>query len=191
MAGGDMLGISVSGVAAAQRALATTGHNIANANTEGYSRQRITMEARPPSTSGSAAIGNGVVVNDVHRIYDDFITGQVRSVSSLSTSMEMNHDYTVQVNNMLADTKAGLAPTMQEFFGAVNGVSNNPSSTSSRQVMLGAARSLVDRFQYLDERFEVIRSAANKNMKTLTVEINQLASSIAAINHRKIGRAHV
>jgi len=188
---GDMLGISITGVAAAQRALATTGHNIANANTEGYSRQKITMEARPPSGSGKAAIGNGVVVNDVHRVYDDFITGQVRSVSSLSTSMEMNHDYTVQVDNMLADTKAGLAPTMQEFFGAVNGVANNPSSTSSRQVMLGAARSLVDRFQYLDERFEVIRSAANKNMKTLTVEINELASSIAAINHRIVTASEI
>ena len=74
--GGDMLGISVSGVVAAQRALGTTGHNIANANTEGYTRQRITMEARPPTTSGAGGIGNGVVVNDVHRIYDDFITSQ-------------------------------------------------------------------------------------------------------------------
>lgn len=191
MAGGDMLGISVSGVAAAQRALATTGHNIANANTEGYSRQRITMEARPPSMGGKAAVGNGVVVNDVHRIYDDFITGQVRSVTSLSKSMEMNHDYTVQVDNMLADTKAGLAPTMQEFFSSVNGVANNPSSTSSRQVMLGAARSLVDRFQYLDERFEVIRTAANNNMKTLTVEINELASSIASINHRIVTASEI
>lgn len=186
-----MLGISVTGVLAAQRALGTTGHNIANANTEGYSRQSITMEARPPTSSGAGGIGNGVVVNDVHRIYDDFITGQVRSITSLSKSMEFNHDYTVQVDNMLADTKAGLAPTMQDFFGAVNGVANNPSSTSSRQVMLGSARSLVDRFQYLDERFEVIRSAANKNMKTLAVEINEIAHAIAETNHRIVTASEI
>ncbi|MDH5408357.1 MAG: flagellar hook-associated protein FlgK [Gammaproteobacteria bacterium] len=189
--GGDMLGISVSGVSAAQRALGTTGHNIANANTEGYSRQRITMEARPPSTSGAGGIGNGVVVNDVHRIYDDFITSQVRSITSLSNSMEFNHDYTVQVDNMLADAKAGLAPTIQDFFSAVNGVVNNPSSTSSRQVMLGAARSLTDRFQYLDERFEVIRTAANKNMKTLVVEINEIAESIAQTNRRIVTASEI
>lgn len=189
--GGDMLGISVSGVAAAQRALSTTGHNIANANTDGYSRQKITMEARPPTSGGKGGIGNGVVVNDIHRIYDEFITGQVRSVTSLAKSMDLNHDYTVQVDNMLADTKAGLAPTMQDFFSAVNGVANNPSSTSSRQVMLGAARSLVDRFQYLDERFEVIRSAANKNMKTIAVEINELAHAVAEINHRIVTASEI
>lgn len=183
-AGGDMLGISVTGVNAAQRALGTTGHNIANANTPGYSRQKITMEALPPTSSGPNGVGNGVVVNSIYRVFDEFLTGQVRSITALSKSMDLNHDYTVQVDNMLADTKAGLAPTMQEFFSAVNGVANNPSSTSSRQVLLGAARSLADRFQYLDERFEVIRSAANKNMKTLTVEINELANSIAATNHR-------
>ncbi len=190
-AGGDMLGISVTGVQAAQRALATTGHNIANANTEGYSRQRITMEALPPTSLGPNGVGNGVIVGDVYRMYDEFMTGQVRSVTALSKSMDMNHDYTVQVDNMLADTKAGLAPTMQEFFSAVNGVANNPSSTSSRQVMLGAARSLADRFQYLDERFEVIRSAANKNMKTVAVEINELASSIAATNHRIVTASEI
>lgn len=190
-AGGDILGISVSGVIAAQRALGTTGHNIANANTEGYSRQRITMEARPPTSSANGGIGNGVVVNDIHRIYDDFITGQVRNITSLSTSMDLSHDYTVQVDNMLADTKAGLAPMLQEFFSAVNGVVNNPSSSSSRQVMLGAARSLTHRFQYLDERFEVIRSAANKNMKTVSVEINELAHAIAETNHRIITAGEV
>ncbi|MDH5446324.1 MAG: flagellar hook-associated protein FlgK [Gammaproteobacteria bacterium] len=188
---GDMLGISVTGVQAAQRALSTTGHNIANANTPGYSRQKITMEALPPTNQGPMGIGNGVVVGDVYRVHDEFLTGQVRSVTSLSKSMNLNHDYTVQVDNMLADTKAGLAPTMQEFFGAVNGVANNPSSTSSRQVMLGAARSLADRFQYLDERFEVIRTAANKNMKTLVVEINELAKSIAATNHRIITASEI
>ncbi|MDH5181381.1 MAG: flagellar hook-associated protein FlgK [Gammaproteobacteria bacterium] len=191
MSTGDMLGISVSGVMAAQRALSTTGHNIANANSEGYSRQRITMEARPPSAVGRGGIGNGVVVNDVHRIYDDFVTGQVRSITALSKSMDINHDYTVQVDNMLADPKAGLAPAMQEFFSAVNGVANNPSSTSSRQVMLGSARSLTDRFAYLDERFEVIRSAANKNMKTVAVEINEVAYSIAETNKRIITASEV
>ena len=190
-AGGDMLGISVTGVIAAQRALGTTGHNIANANTEGYTRQRVIMEARPPTSQGPTGIGNGVIVSNIDRMYDDFITGQVRSVTALSKSMDLNHDYTVQVDNMLADTKAGLAPTMQEFFGAVNGVVNNPSSSSSRQVMLGAARSLTDRFQYLDERFEVIRSAANKNMKTVAVEVNELAHAVAETNHRIVTASEI
>ena len=189
--GGDILGISVTGVIAAQRALGTTGHNIANANTEGYTRQRVNLEARPPTSLGPKGIGNGVVVNSIERMYDDFITGQVRSVSALSKSMDINHDYTVQVDNMLADTKAGLAPTLQEFFGAVNGVVNNPSSSSSRQVMLGSARSLTDRFQYLDERFDVIRDAANKNMRTLAVEINELAYAVAETNQRIVTASEI
>lgn len=186
MAGGDLLGISVSGANAAQRALVTTGHNIANASTKGYSRQRADLITREPLLAGNVAIGTGVIVQDVTRIYDSFVLDQMRDNASLSKSFDTSHAYTSQVDNMLADPKAGLSPALQSFFAAVNGVANDPASISARQVMLSEARSLSDRFGYLYTRFETIRDTVNKNMGTVAGEINELAHAVATLNKKLI-----
>ena len=105
---GDLLGTSTSGVLAAQRALSTTGHNIANATTEGYSRQRTELEARKPTLSGNGAIGTGVLVDNVSRHYDEFIVGELRSTTSQSSFYDKAYEYTSQVDNLLADPRAGF-----------------------------------------------------------------------------------
>ncbi|MDR9437710.1 MAG: flagellar hook-associated protein FlgK, partial [Thiohalophilus sp.] len=182
MASGDLLGVSVSGALAAQRALSTTGHNIANANTEGYSRQRVDLGTRPPQLAGNGAIGTGVTVNNVERVYDDFVAGEVRTNTSADSSLRANYEYTSQVDNLLSDPNAGLAPALQSFFSAVNGVSADPSSTSARQVMLSEAQSLSDRFQYMHDRFDTLREGATAEMKSVVTDINDLATSIGKIN---------
>lgn len=183
MAGGDMLNVGISGAIAAQRALSTTGHNIANATTEGFSRQRVDMVARKPQLAGNGAIGTGVNVDNVRRVYDGFVVDELRSTTSSSSAFDIYHDYTSQVDNMLADPEAGLAPSLQSFFAAVNGVADDPSSTSARQVMLSEANSLSDRFSYINNRFESLRNNATKDMRQETLEINDLAKAIAKINH--------
>lgn len=182
MSGGDLLGVSTSGIVASQRALSTAGHNIANATTPGYSRQRVDMAARPPQMFGNGALGTGVVVNNVERIYNEFLTSEVRDTTSLSKYLDKTHEYTSQVDNMLADPQAGLAPAMSSFFDAANGVANEPSSTAAREVMLGASRNLADRFSYLNNRFESLREGANKDIRSMIGEVNQIAGSIADIN---------
>ncbi len=180
---GDMLNIGVSGALAAQRALSTTGHNIANATTEGYSRQRVDLVARNPQMAGNGAIGTGVQVANVRRVYDGFVVNEMRDTTASSNALKTYHDYTSQVDNMLADPEAGLSPSLQSFFSAVNGVSDDPSSTSARQVMLSQANSLADRFSYINGRFESLRNNVTKDMRQTAVEVNDLAKAIAKINH--------
>ena len=183
MAGGDMLNIGVSGALAAQRALSTTGHNIANAATEGFSRQRVDMVARKPQLAGNGAIGTGVSAGNVHRVYDGFVVNELRSATASSSALKTYHDYTGQVDTLLADPEAGLAPSLQSFFASVNGVANDPSSTSARQVMLSQANSLTDRFSYLNGRFESLRNNVTKDMRQVSMEVNDLAKAIADVNH--------
>lgn len=179
---GDILGISTSGALAAQRALATTGHNIANANTEGYSRQQVELDARPPQMKGNGAVGTGVQVSNVRRMYDDFVTREVRDNTSVSSELDTHYHYTSQVDNLLADPKAGLAPAIQSFFAAVNGVADDPQSTSARQVLMSEAKSLADRFDYLNNRFASLREGVTADMKSTVSRINDLASAIARVN---------
>ncbi|MCW9023761.1 MAG: flagellar hook-associated protein FlgK [Gammaproteobacteria bacterium] len=179
---GDLLGVSVSGLIAAQRNLSTTGHNIANANTEGYSRQRVDMSARTPQPRSNGAIGTGVIVNDVERVYNSFVTGEVWENNSLSNSLNVNHNYTSQVDNLLSDPNAGLAPALQSFFAAVNGVADDPASASTRQVLLSESKSLAQRFEYLDDRMNNMRKGVNKDIHAIVGEINQASHSIAKLN---------
>ena len=183
MSGGDMLNIGVSGALAAQRALSTAGHNIANATTEGFSRQRVDMVARKPQLAGNGAIGTGVNVGDVHRVYNGFVVDELRNATASSSALKTYHDYTAQVDTMLADPEAGLAPSLQSFFASVNGVADDPSSASARQVMLSQANSLTDRFSYLNGRFEGLRNNVTKDMRQVALEVNDLAKAIANVNH--------
>ncbi len=179
---GDVLGISVSGLLASQRNLSTTSHNIANANTEGYSRQRVEVVARTPQARANGAVGTGVMVSHVGRVYDQFVAGEVRDNTSSSTAFRVNHDYTSQVDNLLSDPNAGLSPSLQSFFAAVNSVSDDPSSTSARQVLVSEAHSLGDRFNYIDDRFSTIRKGVNRDVHNIVGEISEIADSIAKLN---------
>ena len=178
----DVAGISVSGLLAAQRALSTTGHNIANATTPGYSRQRVELQPRQPQIFGNGAMGTGVKVNNIDRVYDEFLVSEVRDSTSKTKYLDTAHNFTSQVDNMLADPEAGLSPAISGFFGAVNGVANDPSSTASRQVLLSAAQNLSDRFGFLNDRFESLRQATNKDIDSTVNDINQTAKAIADIN---------
>ncbi|VAW97464.1 Flagellar hook-associated protein FlgK [hydrothermal vent metagenome] len=182
MGTGDVLGISTSGALAAQRALSTTSHNIANGATKGYSRQRTDLVARTPQPGGNGAVGTGVIVDNVRRVYDSFVTEELRNVASVSKALNTQYDYTSQVDTLLSDPDAGLAPTIQNFFAAMNGVADDPSSISARQVLLSEAHSLEDRFKYLDDRFESLRRGVQKDMRNTVQDINNLAQAIADVN---------
>ena len=78
----DMLNNAVTGLLSFQRALSTTSHNISNVNTPGYSRQRVEFEANAPSFLGGSFFGNGVHIEGVSRIYDQFLTKEVRDTTS-------------------------------------------------------------------------------------------------------------
>lgn len=182
MAGGDILSTSISGLLAFQRALATTGHNVTNAATEGYSRQRVDLATRPPTPSGDGFIGNGVQVNTVQRVVDGFINGQLTAATGTNAQLQQFYQLASQVDNLLADPQAGLAPSLQGFFNSANDLANNPASTSARQVMLSQAQSLADRFHYLYQRLDTLRQGINTQIRGDVTEINNLASSIAAVN---------
>jgi len=178
----DVLSVGVSGTLAARRGMSTASHNIANANTEGFSRQRVEVATRPAQITGVGALGTGVDINSVKRVHNDFVSSDMRTNASITSGIQINYDYTSQIDNMLADPKAGLAPTLQSFFSSINNISNDPSSQSARQVLLGEANALGERFSYLNTRFESLRKGTNETLKTHVTDVNNIAASIADVN---------
>jgi len=180
--GVGLLNTAVSGLQAFQRSISVAGHNISNANTEGFSRQRVELATRPPGFTGQGFIGNGVQVEGVNRLFDQFVTDRLRDTTSSSSQYETFFRFSERVSNLLGDTDAGLSAGLESFFNAVQDVSDDPSSIAARQVMLAESASLVDRFQNLDSQLDSMRDEINGNLGSVVNEINSLSSAIADTN---------
>ena len=181
---GNMLSTAVSGLLAFQQNLATTGHNITNVNTEGYSRQAVEMAPRAPNAFGSGFLGTGVEVTTIKRVYDQFIFDQITVRNSSFNQLDTLHSFSSSIDELLANEEAGVNPTIQGFFNALQDVANNPTSASARQVLISEAETLSNRFQSLDQRFSDLRGTINNQLEAITGEINSLASSIAGLNQK-------
>ena len=179
---GDVLGTAISGLLASQRGLATTGHNVANVNTEGYSRQRLDLATRSPQKSGNGFIGTGVQGTNVRRVFDQFLTDQVRTGTTNFARADRFYEFARQVDNLLAEPNGGLAPALQDFFDAVQQLAADPASTSTRQVLLSEAEGLQQRFHTLDRRLQEIERGVDDRLGVLTTEINALAEGVAKLN---------
>jgi flagellar hook-associated protein 1 FlgK len=180
----DILRTSTSALVAFQRALSVTGNNIANANTDGYSRQRVELASRPPQAFGNGFIGNGVDVTTVRRIYDQFSTTVLRDSTVSLGQLEVFADYAARVDNITGDTNAGLSSSLQAFFNAWQTVANDPASVTNRQLLLGQSQALADRFNQLSSRLAAVGDDVAVQMRSMVQEINSIATSIATLNEQ-------
>jgi len=177
-----ILSTTISGLLAYQRGLATASNNVANANTPGYSRQRVELATRTPQLYGSGFIGSGVQVTTIRRQYDEFLAASLRESTAGYERLRAYTDIASQVDDLLADPEAGVSPALARFFGALEDVAGEPSSLPARQVLLGEARNLAARFRDLDSRLSELATQINRRLETVVAEINTIAESIARLN---------
>jgi flagellar hook-associated protein 1 FlgK len=179
---GDMLGNALSALVSNQRALATTSHNIANAGTEGYSRQRVDFNTRVPQQAGNGVIGSGVQVSGISRVYDSFTAQQLRSAQAAFSSVETTFAMASQLDNVLADPNLGVSASLSRFYNSVQDVADDPSSITSRQLMLAEARGLGDRFADMTSQLDSLDREVNSRIKSTVNDVNDIARQIADIN---------
>src|SRR5574343_699062 len=157
--------IGVSGLNAAQMGLLATEHNVVNANTPGYSRQAAIQATNVAINTGSGAIGQGVHVVTVKRMYDQYLTSQVNSAQTQVSELDAYYGLINQIDSMLADPDAGLSPALQDFFSGVQDVATNPSLLPSRQSMISSAETLVNRFQNIDTTLSQLADQDRKSTR--------------------------
>jgi flagellar hook-associated protein 1 FlgK len=115
-------------------------------------------------------------------MYDDFLATQMRSTQSGTSELETYHSYASWLDNLVADPEIGLDPAIQDFFNALQVLSDDPSSVTTRQVVLSESQSLVDRFHDLAVQFDEARERLNEGLELVAEDITTIASSIADIN---------
>lgn len=175
----SMLSIGVSGLQAAQTALATNSNNIANVYTPGYSRETLELSGGPGASPVS-----GVSVSSISRQTDAYLSAQLDSALSASAALETREANLSQIDNLLADEEAGLAPLMQQFFAAIEGVASQPGDPAARESMLGTAESLAGQLNafagYLDE----MDAGVNARIGDVVGDINNATTQIASLNEQ-------
>jgi len=179
----SILNIATSGLLAYQKALSTTGHNIANVNTEGYSRQLVSLEARAPTADSGGFVGAGVQTSTIQRVYDNFLGEELRVNLSAEKHFETFSTMSARLEDLLAETDRGLSAQFENFFTALQDVSNNPSAIPERQVLIGEANALALQFRQLDDAMDALNAQVNDQMQGMILEINSIAKSLAQINN--------
>lgn len=178
----SILSVGQSALAAAQAGLATTGHNIANANTPGYSRQIVLQASAGSQNAGFGYVGKGAAVADVRRVFNDLLATQVRSAQSTQNQVQAYYDQIKQIDNQLADTTSGLSPVLQDFFKGIQDLAANPNAAASRQAALSSAQALAARFQSLDGQLKEVEQSVNSQITSAVTAINTHAAQIAKLN---------
>jgi len=172
----------LSALLANQRALQTTSNNIANANTAGYVRQRIDFVERPGTPLGRVTIGSGVAVADVARIYDQFLTDNLRSAGSLEQRQFIFSSFATRLDGILGNPDTGVGAAVQRFFNQVEAVGRDPTSIAQREQLLLEGENLATRIRQLDAQLNGIANEINGRIGSATSTVNQLTGQLAQVN---------
>lgn len=177
-----LINIGLSGVLGHQNALNTTGNNITNANTPGYSRQEVQFESSPTRLTGNGYVGTGVDIANIRRLADQYLVDQVRSDTSLYNEQETLRSELSRLDNLLGGEDTGLSQSLNNFFAALQNAAEDPGSLPQRQLVLSEAQSVVNRFQALQQEFIQQRELVKTQMSENVADANTLIKSIAELN---------
>ena len=180
----DVLKMGANSLINLQRAITTTGNNIANVNTEGYSKQTVHFGTTPSQDLGFGFVGTGSTILSIERSFNDFLTSQVQDFTSSTSRYQAFVDYSSRLDNLLANSQTSLSTSMQQFFDAFADVAANPSMLPERQVLIGEANNLADRIQSFYSSLQNINDEVNSALRINVTEINSLAASISALNRQ-------
>jgi flagellar hook-associated protein 1 len=182
----DLLSIGSSGVTAYQRALATVSNNIANVNTDGYTRQDVSLTANQPREIGNSYLGTGARFDRVQRQYDAFVESNLRNSNSDLQSQKPLLSYVNRLIDVMGDESIGLTTAMNRFFESARDLASDPASVVSRSIFLRDADGLAARFRQLAGQFELLENETRQSVETDVGQINALSEQLALMNKQLV-----
>ncbi|MBD1223207.1 flagellar hook-associated protein FlgK [Virgibacillus halodenitrificans] len=177
---------------AQQSALYTTGHNISNANTKGYTRQRVNFETMNPYPAAArnrpelpGQMGTGVQTGSIQRVRDSYLDVQFRAENSKSGYWSTMSDALTRLEGVMNEpSDSGLSKTMGQFWQSIQDLSSNPENSGARSVVAQRGKAVADTFNYLSESLTSIQSDLKNQMDITVTDANSLLNQIHNINQQ-------
>ncbi|MCP2071114.1 UNVERIFIED_ORG: flagellar hook-associated protein 1 FlgK [Pseudomonas lini] len=180
----SLLNIGMSGLSASQSSLMTTGNNIANVDTAGYSRQQTVQTTKASNQYGNVFIGTGTTLADVRRVYSSYLDAQLRTSTSLDNDAQIYLGQASQVDKLLSDSGTGVTKTLQSFFASLQTLAGNSNDAAARQALLTNAQGLSGRFNAISQQLTQQGSYINDQLGSMAEQVNKLATTVAAYNQK-------
>ena len=179
---GGIFSIGTSALNAAYTALQTTGNNIANANTPGYSRQIVDFAAQVGTGLSGNYIGQGVAVASITRAYNALLTRQVDSAQAGASQTDTRATLLNQISNLFSSTTGGLGDQVNQFFSQVQTLTQQPASLAVRQSVLSSAQQMAAGFNDAYGQLQQMQQSANQQIGQELSKVNSTTAQIAKLN---------
>jgi flagellar hook-associated protein 1 FlgK len=184
---------ALSGLQAAQAAIDTTSENISNANTPGYTRQRVNLVENGSLTipaltqqGGGTQLGTGVSLTEISRIRDQFLDVQYRAQNTATSNANTNASQLAQVQTAIDEPSSdGLQTVMSKFWSAWSSLGAAPTNPAAQQAVVDAGQTLASTFNAVSAQMQTVQSQASQQYAALTGtngQVQQDATQIATLN---------
>lgn len=177
-----LLNLGARAMNASQTVISTIGHNIANANTPGYSRQTAVLKTATPQFTGAGFQGKGVAVDTINRVYNRFLTQEAygsRAAASGDEALLLNLQ---RLEKVLPPGEAGLGKAMSDFLNAMVDVASRPADPAARQVVLGRTKEMATRFSSAGAQLNDLQAGVSSDLRANVQVVNALAKQLANVN---------
>ncbi len=179
----SLFDIAKSALNTSQLALTVAGHNVANVNTPGYSRQEAIMTERPPGSGQPGMVGTGVQATSIRRYTDQFVNRQLTISRQNLGRLSVAKDELFRLQNIYGDSNnQGIAARLNDLFQGLQDVSTNPGERAARSVLLANATQLASSINQAASDLAVSRTSLNFQVQQTVAEINSLSRQIAELN---------
>jgi flagellar hook-associated protein 1 FlgK len=182
MAGSALMNLGTRALFANYAALQTTGNNISNVNTRGYSRQSVQLETAGGQFSGAGFFGKGVNVTTVARAQNAFLTREAATSRAFAAADATRAAQLKQLETVFATGESGVGQASGQFLNAFVDVANRPQDMAARQVVLGRAADVASRFQAAGRKMDSLQANVTAELGAAVATVNTLSRQVAAIN---------
>lgn len=179
----DLLSIGKSGLFTAKQSMATTSHNIANANTEGFSRQEVRTETGVTLPTSDYVMGTGVEIQSIKRSHDELVE---KKLNSSITNHEFSKERSLQLGNVEEIfneiNSEGMNKILNRFFNSMRELTNQPENETIRNVVRENAKIVTDDFHRIQSNLDSVRAQLNRKITATIEETNMLIRNVAKLN---------
>lgn len=176
------LNTALSGLRASQMGLDTASHNVANAGTAGYTRQRVNLQAAQPFASAVGPMGTGVRITDIARLRDGFLDARVRTTLGGFAYADTRAQGLGRAEALLTEPDSGIGGALAEMWNAFEDLALDPSGPAARRQVVGALEALADRVETLRTGWRQLATDTRRGIDTDIAEVNDLLTRVAELN---------
>jgi flagellar hook-associated protein 1 len=184
MSSSPLLSIGTRAMFANYAALQTIGHNIANANTEGYSRQQVEFATAQGQFTGAGFFGKGVDVAAVTRSHNEFLTREAATAASQAAADGARLEQLQRLETVFPTGEAGLGHAASALLNAVVDLASRPQDLSTRQVVLARAQDMAQRYAAAGAQLDTLQEGVVQDLQVAVASVNRLTQGIATVNEQ-------